>query len=298
MKPADLLKRALPLAFAGLMGLAAVALTRQYLGQQQREIEQERQRLKAAYQEPVDVIVAAKDLEAGVTLEASHLQMAKVYEAQPFASRNPQDLLGKTTLAPLAQGEQVLLNKLRRPDQPSPVEGSQLSGLTPKGKRAVTISVDTITGVGGFVRPGDAVDILWTFKLPGPAQQGQPTEGQVVTLTLFQEVPILAVERDVVGQAKKSPGPEGEYTVTLALNPQETAFLLFAREQGRIQLSLRSAQDRNSQLAIAPANINTLLELQLGSQNSGNQPPRPGRQVEVYKGLKRDVVVLPDQEAP
>lgn len=289
--PTEAIKRILPIAFAIIMGLVAVGLTRQYLQQEQRKLQREWQRLSENYKDPIEVVVASKDLAEGTTIEAAQLKMASVPDrfVQPYATRSPQDLIGKVTVAPMAEGEQILLNKLRRPEQ-VPV-GSTLSALTPKGKRAVTIGVDTMSGVGGFVRPGDTVDLLWTFKLPGGGGQ----ESQVVTMALFQDVPVLAVGREMLGQARQTAETGNEYPVTLALTPQETSFLLFAREQGRIQLSLRSRLGGEGTVAMPPANINSLLESQLGLKAA---PPRlpPVKQVEIYKGLKRDVVVLSNQD--
>lgn len=280
------------------LGVLAVVVANQWVTQQRQVLETERKKLMANYQQPIEVVVAARDLPEGTVLEASYLRAAAVPEkfVQPYAARNPRDLVGKTIVAAVAEGEQILLNKVRRPDE-GPVGGT-LSSLTPKGKRAVTIVVDTITGVGGFVRPGDIVDILWTLKLP---QGGQP-DGQLVTLTLFQDVPVLAVGSQIVGQRAAQP-KEGEstsqFTVTLALTPQETSFLLFARDQGRIQLSLRPKSDSGSQVAVAPANIQTLLETQLGlkqTQAPPSPPEKATREVEVYKGLKRDIVVLSEEQ--
>lgn len=289
--PTEAIKRILPIAFAITMGLVAVGLTRQYLQQEQRKLQREWQRLSENYKNPIEVVVASKDLAEGTTLEATQLKMASVPDrfVQPYATRSPQDLIGKVTIAPIAEGEQILLNKLRRPEQVS--VGSTLSALTPKGKRAVTIGVDTMSGVGGFVRPGDTVDLLWTFKLPGGGGQ----EGQVVTMALFQDVPVLAVGREMLGQARQTAETSNEYPVTLALTPQETSFLLFAREQGRIQLSLRSRLGGEGALALTPANINSLLESQLGLKAAPPLLP-PVKKAEIYKGLKRDVVVLSDHD--
>lgn len=280
------LKRILPLVFAATMGLVAVGLTRQYLSQERQKLQREWQRLAENYKNPVDVVIAAKDLGEGTTLEAAHLTMASIPDRfiQPYASRSPQELIGKVTVAPVAEGEQILANKLRRADQVP--AGSTLSSLTPKGRRAVTISVDAVTGVGGLIRPGDAVDVLWTFALPG--EQGA---GQTVTMALFQEVPILAVGRELVGQGKGG-DQANEYTVTMALTPQETSFLLFAREQGRIQLSLRSRFDKNETVAMVPANINSLMEAQFGMKPAPPPPLPPVKKAEIYKGLQRDVVEL------
>jgi len=282
------IKRLLPLVFALVMGLVAVGLVRHYLAQQRVTLERERARLLGDYQAPVQVVVAAKDLPEGTLLDPALLTTAAVPEkfVQPYASRSAGEVAGLLTVAAIAEGEQVLLNKVRRPEAVPKDAG--LSSITPRGKRAVTIGVDAITGVGGFVRPGDAVDILWTIQLPGADRQ----QGDVVTLTLFQEVPVLAVGTETVRQRGQQVTKESPYTVTLALTPQETSFLLYAREQGRIQLSLR-AQGEQGLAAVAPANINTLMETMMGVPAGASA--RGPKQVEVYKGLKRDVVLLPEE---
>ena len=289
------LRRRMPILFALVMGVVAVLFMNQWRENVVRQVAIERNRLMQNYREPVKVLVLAKDLLPNTTLEEAHLELTDVPEKfiQPYAARTPRDVLGLVTAVPMAKGEQVLLNKLRRPDE-APT-GSTLAGLTPEGKRAVTIGVDAITGVGGFVRPGDEVDVLWMLKLPQAG--GGPPSDQVVMLTLLQKISVLAVGGQMVGR----PAAVGENqqqaprdsTVTLALSPQETTFLLFAREQGRIQLSLRPKQGEPQEVAVPPTNINTLLEAKLGIKPS--PPPKPARQVEVYKGLKRDVVVMAEQ---
>ena len=287
------LKRFLPIIFSVIMGVLAVLLMNQYLTQQVRRVQEKERRLAAIYQNPVDVLVAAKDLPEGLTLEASHVKAAQVPERfiQPYATRTAGDVAGLVTIAPIAEGEQVLLTKLRRPE--AVPRDATLSGLTPKGKRAVTIGVDAVTGVGGFVRPGDTVDVLWTLKVPAADQP----DGQLVTLTLFQEVQVLAVGGDMIGKASTT--ESRDYTVTLALEPQQLSFLLLARDTPgtRIQLSLRPKLDAGSSVSVPPANINSLLEASLGIKITPPPPPRPVRQVEIFKGLKRDVVLLPEEES-
>jgi len=283
MKP----RRMAPIAFGVFLGIVAVILMSQFLGQQRRVLLQQQKKLAALYQNPVKIFVAAKDIPAGAPIAKEQLAQAEIPEkfVEPYATQNAGQLIGRVAIAPIAAGEQLLTNKVRSADQ-APA-GTTLSSVLPKGKRAVTIGIDAMTGVGGFVRPGDSVDILWSFKLPGGAGQ----ESQLVTVTLFQNVPVLAAGRDLAGHGGGSSGAEAAPTVTLALPPQEASFLLFAREQGRIQLSLRPNKEPEGVVAVAPANINTLLESQLGVRTT--QPtPKESQQVEVYKGLKRDVVVV------
>lgn len=294
MQPLDpaRLKRFLPILFSLAMGALAVVIMNQYLGQQRRLLEQERRRLSAAYQEPMEVLVASQDLPEGAELRAEHVKTAAIPKRfiGPYAARMAGDVAGLITIAPIAEGEQILLNKLRRKDDVP--RDATLAGLTPQGKRAITIGVDAITGVGGFVRPGDSVDILWTLQVPVPDHP----DGQLVTLTLFQDVPVLAVGGDMIGRASAT--ESRDYTVTLTMNPQQISFLLLARDTPgtRIQLSLRSKSDAGASVAVAPANLNSLLEASLGIKPPQPPPPKLVRQVEVFKGLKRDVVVLPEED--
>ena len=292
----DSLKRLMPWVFAGVMAAAAAAFHLQFINQRleqgRRALKAEEQRLQelmANYPEPVAVVVASKDVRPGETLGPSDLTSAQVPPAfiQPYATQNPNDLVGLITLAPIAQNEQIMLNKLRRPDQ-VPL-GSTLSGLTPKGKRAVTIDVDPLSGL--FLRPGDTVDILWSLRLPVGGSD------QPVTLTLFQDVPILAVGQELLGRAPQQGQGGSANTVTLAMTPQETAFLLFAKQQGQVQLTLRPGAEKGSQASVAPATIGTLMQAQLGLQTAEPPPPPPKttREVEVYRGLNRNVVVVSEQ---
>ena len=290
-------RRMIPLVFAIAFGVVGATIAHNWYQGQRRSFERQKQELLSNYKPPVPVMAAAKDLPPETTIDASHLTTIGVPPPfiQPYAARTPNEVMGLVTTAAIAEGEQLLTNKLRRADAaPTAPRDATLSMLTPKGKRAVTIAVDSITGVGGFVRPGDKVDILWTLKLPGAPQQGD----QVATLTLFQDVPVLAVGGEMAGRPAPRDGQAAsgtsQFTVTLAMTPQETSSLLFAREQGRIQLSLRPKLE-SGLVAIPPANIQTLLEAQFGIQ-ADEPPPQVTRQVEIYKGLKRDVMVLAEEE--
>ncbi len=293
------------LGFTVVFALLASVMAHRYIKQREVLLDKERQRLAAKmadYPEPVQAIVASQDVPAGTKLDASHLAAAPIPQMylQPYSVQSPNEVLGLVTIAPMAKGEQILTNKLRRADEEP--RAATLSSATPQGRRAVTIIVDSITGVGGFIQPRDKVDILWTVTLPSGGQGG--AGGQIVTLTLFQEVPVLAIGEETAGtssaprarrgEAQSSQPQGGQFMVTLALPPQDTSLLLFARESGRIQLSLRPRNETGA-IAIPPANINTLMERVMGKPSQPEQPAgKPTRQVEVYKGLKRDIVDVPE----
>lgn len=324
-------RRLMALALAIGLGIAWLVMSNRMMVNERRKLAAERKKLLENYQSPIEVVVAAKDIPAETVIQAPMLSFAKIPErfAQPYSVREPNLLVGQMTVADVAAGEQVLTNKIKKPEDIAPV-GTTLANVVPKGKRAVTITVNTLTGVGGFVRPGDVVDVLWTLGLPGPDKE----HPELVTLTLFQDVDVLAVQREIAGQppshheaaSKDSKdnkenngqsssaesagdaesentaapvagsGQQGDYTATLALNPQDISFLLFAREQqGRIQLALRSKDEAGAKISVAPVNMATMMGAALGQDVLKANQPKPQRHVEVYKGLNRDVVVLPDE---
>ncbi len=285
-------KRFLPVVVAVVAGLLAVGLLHNYLTGERQKLAAERQRLHDEYQaqigEIVEVIVAKKDLSEGTLIvRDSHLKLAKVPRnfVQPFATGRSADLVGQVTIAPIAEGEQVLRNKVR-PANELPLSAT-LSGLTPEGKRAITIGTDALLGVGGFIRPGDNIDILWTVKLP--EVQG----GDTVTMMLFQNVSVLAVGNQMIGRPTDSKESGDKYTVTLAMTPQEASLLMYARTQGNIQLSLRPRNDKGEPVAVPPANSRAVMEAVLGKA-VGVDTPKPPRTVEIFRGLDRSVVPVKD----
>ena len=95
----------------------------------------------------------------------------------------------------------------------------------------------------------------------------------------------------MVGKATGEPETSQNYTVTLALSPEQTSVLLYARQQGGVQLSLRSPTDEGLQNPVVPINYVTALQSILGPQAIAEPPEMPEpRMIEVFKGLERSVV--------
>ncbi len=118
--------------------------------------------------------------------------------------------------------------------------GSVNKGLSKhirKGFRAISIPVDSTSSVTNLIQPDDKVDIIGTFRFPEmKGDRGMDT----LTLTILQNVHILATGNNTVG----SFGPNqkkrrGYSTVTLALTPKEVEMIVFARQKGKLTLSLR-----------------------------------------------------------
>src|SRR5579864_8684970 len=128
----------------------------------------------------VDVIVAADDLQVGARVEERDIKIIKIPAADlpPGSPRKRSDVLGHGVIVPISKGEFILPNRLAGENA-----GSGLPSLIPPGMRAVSVRVNEIVSVAGFVTPGTRVDVLLT---------GTPGGGEQQTTTVLQNVAVLA----------------------------------------------------------------------------------------------------------
>jgi len=201
------------------VGLLGVLLSYAWISHQEAQLLDQGRMLQ--------VLVAKRYLAASSRIEEGDFKV----KAWPvaFAPRgtisDPQDALGLLTLAPMNPGEPLLYNKLSRSFAP-------LSMAVPEGQRALSLPVDSVTGLAGLLRPGDQVDLLF---LPDAGK------GEAAVSTLFQSVKVLAVG-SLTGEAAPTNG-ERQDTVTVALSPGDAQTAMLALSQGVLQLSLRPVGD-------------------------------------------------------
>jgi len=119
------------------------------------------------------------------------------------------------------------------PKQQEMPTGASLAMITPPGKRAVTISVDVLNAIGGLIQPGDFVDVIAHIDAANEifAEKGM--------ITLFQNVRVLAVGRNMQSQPVAGLASSGPVAITLALNPNEAGLLTFIYKRATLQLVLR-----------------------------------------------------------
>lgn len=208
----------------------------------------------ASNQPGVAVIVAAKDLPVGQKITNDDLKIVRIPEGSfpANAIRNKAEVLERGVVVPISAGEFILNNKLA-----AEKAGAGLPSLIPPGMRAVSVRVNEVVSVAGFVLPGTRVDVLLTGN-PGAG-------GDQQTTTVLENVAVLAtgqrLERNSAGD------PENAAVITLLVSPDDAQKLTLASTQGRIQLALRNPLDTKSQ--------------DLGSVNAGalyrgvQAPPRP-----------------------
>lgn len=281
------MQKRLPLIIAAaVLGILAVFMANSYLKEKERKIAAGAR----AFGESYYILVATRDILEDVTISKDMVEPVSIPSQfiQPYAVSSLEQVVGKITAVPIARGEQVMTTKLVTEKR-----GTQsLSVRTPSGKRAITISVDPISGVGGLITPGDRVDVLGTFNVPFAGGN------QIITATLVQNALIMAVDQEIVGQEKKSrkdkrPATEN-ISVTLALTPQEAEIVLFSKEQGKLQLSVRSKADEET-VALPPMSIQGLASLlfpEMLQQPMQKESPK----VEIFRGLEKEVVTVKPSE--
>jgi len=137
---------------------------------------------------------------------------------------------------------------------------------TPPGKRAVTLKMDSLVAVGGLVNPGDYVDIISHLNVPARDPKAKDKKDSV-TAMIFQNIQILAINTNIdqpgtYAEQQKDPGLK----VTVAVTPEEASLLVFAEKNGKLELALRSPNEKKPAM-ISAATWSTLAEYVL--QNTG-----------------------------
>ncbi len=181
------------------------------------------------------VVVAAADLPLGAELRAENLRSiewpADSVPAGVF--ENPDELVGRGLIQTVAQNEPFLPAKLS-----SKEAGAGLPPIIPEGFRALSVRVNDVIGVAGYVLPGTRVDVVATVN---PTQRPEDVQSKVV----LTDVRVLAagtkIERDV-----NSNKPIETSVVTLLVDPSQAERLSLASTEGKIQLALRNPIDKSA----------------------------------------------------
>ncbi|MBT8418597.1 MAG: Flp pilus assembly protein CpaB [Silicimonas sp.] len=216
----------------GLAG-SAVYLAKDYIGQQQAQLA-EAEAAKLAIVPTADVYVVNKQMRYGQRLTMDDVKQVRwPVEAIPegaFASEEElfpkgSDIL-RSILRTMEPNEAVMAVKVTEPGQDAGVS----SRLSP-GMRAFAVRTDVTSGVSGFLRPGDRVDVYWTGQLDG---------GQNLTRLIESSIRIIAIDQSA-DEDRNS--PTVARTVTVEINPAQVASLAQAQATGRLSLSLVGADD-------------------------------------------------------
>jgi len=181
------------------------------------------------------VVVAASDLQLGAELKATDLKAIQwPAGAVPEGSfSNPEELVGRGLILPVVQNEPFLPSKL------APKEaGAGLPPVIQPGYRALSVRVNDVVGVAGYVLPGTRVDVVATVN---PTQQPTDITSKVILTNVLVLAAGTKIERDVENNK-----PVQVNVVTMLVNPDEAERLTLASTEGKIQLALRNPMDQTA----------------------------------------------------
>lgn len=219
------------IAMAVVLGLAAVIIANAYFSGVQTRQEQD-----AKQQQLSSVVVAAQDLAFATPLSGSNIRLASwpanSIPTGAFTSIAEATKNSRVALRPIVAGEPVLASKV------SGTNGrATIAANLPPGKLAYAISINDANGVGGFVRPGDVVDVLVTRPVPGEGA----TPNDKMTDVVLENVPVLGVDLVSDENATK---PVSSKTATLEVDTLGAQKLALAGQLGVVTLALRNVADQ------------------------------------------------------
>jgi len=240
----------------------------------------------------VPVVVAADDIQVGVKLADHDVRVITLPQSAvpPGAFSATSKVLGRGAVLPMSSGEFILPSKLAALNA-----GAGLPSMIPPGMRAVSVRVNDVVSVAGFVQPGTRVDVLAT------GNQGTGNDRQ--TTTVLENVAVIAVgkslDRNASADAQTAP------VITLLVSPDDAQKLALVSQEGRIQLSLRNPLDtkkggigatRTSSLYLGDKPVTTEPKPKAHKvvAKVPAAPPAP-YQVEMIRGSKRDETKFEDK---
>ena len=220
------------------------------------------------------VVVAAADMFLGQELKPEHVKVLSFPKGQApeGAFAQPQEVAGRGLIVSVVKGEPILPAKLA-----SKEAGAGLPPVIPEGMRAVSVRVNEVIGVAGYVLPGTHVDVIATAS---PTQQFTDTTSKVVLANVLVLTAGTRIEQD-----QKDGKPIQVTVVTMAVTPEQAELLALASTEGKIQLALRNPLDQT-----APATPGMKPAVMLGAAKggaaaqqraAGPAKPKPGQAVTV-----------------
>jgi pilus assembly protein CpaB len=180
------------------------------------------------------VVVAASDLDVGADLGRNDIRIIDwpANAVPAHAISNPDEVIGRGLILPVIQNEPILPMQLA-----SKEAGAGLPPAIPSGLRAVSVRVNEVIGVAGYVLPGTHVDVVATVS---PSQQ----QGDITSKVILTNVMVLAAGTKIERGDSDKNKPMPVTVVTLLVDPDEAERLTLASTEGKIQLALRNPLDK------------------------------------------------------
>jgi pilus assembly protein CpaB len=230
-------------------GFIAILLVNRYIANKEKTI------FKGM--EMTEILVVKKAVEAGTKIDREMLTTKKIPVQYVHGNAiSPEDkdiVIGQTVNFPLKQGDPILFTDLG--EERMKLRMERLAGKVVKGERALSVSVDAVSGVSGLIQSNDHVDILGTFR--------RQDTGEESTITLLQNLTVLATGSLMSSERQTE---RGYNTITLLVTLQEAELLVFAQERGRLIALLRNPEDIETQKEIPQVTFADILKSEYRSE--------------------------------
>jgi pilus assembly protein CpaB len=171
------------------------------------------------------VVAAALEIPYGTKVESRHLKFVEIPEgvAPSGFFTAMEDIEGRVSRVEIARGEILIAERFAQHEA-----GSTLAALVSSNMRALTVRVNDVIGVAGFLLPGNRVDVLSSRKT---------VDRRAQTDTILRNIRVLAVDQTASTEKNE---PVIVRAVTLEMTPEQAEILVNARTEGEIQLTLRN----------------------------------------------------------
>jgi len=213
--------------------------------------------------EIVNVAVAVTDLSWGTVIKPEMVKVVPFLKGSLTTGGfypDPASITGRVIITPIKADEPIFESRLA----PTNITTGGVAAVIGHDKRAMTVKVDKVKGVSGFIHPGNRVDVVATFR---------PNFSQMpVTLTVLENIPVLATGTDSEIRNKQEKPVEVD-VITLEVSPNEAEVLALSSTEGKLQLSLRNFSD-NTNMSTKGATVQSLVALLSGKRPAPEKKSR------------------------
>jgi pilus assembly protein CpaB len=237
-----------------------------------------------------NVVVAKEDLKLGTAVSAQQVYLAAWPAGAPVEGghQSIEEVVGRGLIVPVAKNEPITDSKLAAVGA-----GAGMAPMIAPGMRAMSVRVNDVVGVAGYVVSTSRVDVLVTVR----------PDKEMITRTVVSNVLVLAAGTEIDREAARTGQARQTAVVTLSVTPDDAEKIALAQSQGQIMLALRNPLDtapaetrgvRMSGLVSAP-NAEPVKQIVQGRPRMVSQappPPPPPYTVETIRGANRTQEVV------
>ena len=240
------------LGVAIILGLVAVLLANTYLTGRERQVASTNEAM-------VRIAVASLPLTYGADITPDKVKFVNY----PATSLPPGTYRSMAELLPMGKRRvalrPILVNQpLLAADLSGEGQNASIAALLPDGMRAASVRINDVSGVAGFVKPNDTVDVLITRQALGTGR-----DGEQVTDVLLQNIRVIAMDQDASGADGK---PNLSRTATLELTPIDAQKIALGQQLGQLSLVLRKPGEEQNIAQVDTVSLNDLRYSYYGSQ--------------------------------